>query len=126
LIVLGFWQPLVLTLVLFALLGVGNSLVDVSAFTLVPRAVADDVLARVFGVITMLWLIAVGIGAMVAPFLIDAVGLDGALIVVGALLPFLVVLLARPLAAIDSAGTPPDHHRLRLLTGTPIFAPLPG
>jgi len=126
LIALGFWQPLVLTLVLFALLGVGNSLVDVSAFTLVQRAVADDVLARVFGVITMLWLIAVGIGAMVAPFLIDAVGLDGALIVVGALLPVLVVLLARPLAAIDSAATPPDHHRLRLLTGTPIFAPLPG
>jgi MFS family permease len=126
LIVLGFWQPLVLTLVLFALLGVGNSLVDVSAFTLVQRAVADDVLARVFGVITMLWLIAVGVGAMVAPFLIDALGLDGALIVVGALLPVLVVLLARRLAAIDSAAAPPDHHRLRLLTGTPIFAPLPG
>ena len=126
LIVLGFWQPLVLTLVLFALLGVGNSLVDVSAFTLVQRAVADDVLARVFGVITMLWLIAVGVGAMVAPFLIDALGLDGALIAVGALLPVLVVLLARPLAAIDSAAAPPDHHRLRLLTDTPIFAPLPG
>ena len=126
LIVLGIWQPLVLTLVLFALLGVGNSLVDVSAFTLVQRAVADDVLARVFGVITMLWLIAVGVGAMVAPFLIDALGLDAALIVVGALLPVLIVLLARPLAAIDAAAAPPDDGRLRLLTTTPIFAPLPG
>ena len=46
-----------------ALIGVGNSLVDVAGLTLVQRAVPDDVLARVFGVIQMLWLAAMGIGA---------------------------------------------------------------
>ena len=126
LIVLGLWQPIGLALVLFALLGVGNSLVDVAAFTLVQRAVPDEILARVFGVIQMLWLASVGIGAVVAPVLIDAFGLDTALIVTGASLPLLVLLTARKLTKIDSAAAAPDSTRLRLLTSTPIFAPLPG
>ena len=36
---------------------------DVAGLTLVQRAVPDDVLARVFGVIQMLWLLTIGIGA---------------------------------------------------------------
>jgi MFS family permease len=66
LIVLGLTQSTIIALVVFALLGVGNSLVDVAAFTLVQRAVPDEVLARVFGVIQMLWLASVGIGAVAA------------------------------------------------------------
>lgn len=126
LIVLGLWQSLGLALLMFALLGVGNSLVDVAAFTLVQRAVPDDVLARVFGVIQMLWLASVGIGAVVAPILIDAFGLETAMIVTGAVLPMLVLLTARKLRRIDSAAIAPDSTRLRLLTSTPIFTPLPG
>ena len=42
-----------------------------------------------FGVIQMLWLGSVGIGAIVAPLLINWLGLEGALIVSGALLPAL-------------------------------------
>ena len=125
LIVLGLWQSLALALVLFALLGVGNSLVDVAAFTLVQRAVPDEVLARVFGVIQMLWLASVGIGAIVAPVLIDAFGLEGAMIVTGAVVP-----AARPRdepeARRDRRGSDaPDESRLQLLSSTPIFAPLP-
>ena len=126
LIVLGLWQPLAGALVLFALLGVGNSLVDVAAFTLVQRAVPDEVLARVFGVIQMMWLASVGIGAVVAPVLINALGLEGALVVTGAFLPLLVVLLGPSLVKIDSSAAAPDESRLRLLGATPIFAPLPG
>ncbi|HEU4973190.1 MAG TPA: MFS transporter [Gaiellaceae bacterium] len=126
LIALGLWQPLALSLILFGLLGVGNSLVDVAAFTLVQRAVPDEVLARVFGVIQMLWLASVGIGAIVAPALISALGLESALIVTGASLPLLVLLTSRKLTHIDSSAAAPDSTRLRLLTSTPIFAPLPG
>ncbi len=126
LIVLGLWQPIAGALVLFALLGIGNSLVDVAAFTLVQRAVPDEVLARVFGVIQMLWLASVGIGAVLAPVLIDALGLDGALIATGVFLPVLVALLGPTLVKIDARATPPDESRLRLLGATPIFAPLPG
>jgi MFS family permease len=126
LIVLGLWQPLAGALVLFALLGIGNSLVDVAAFTVVQRAVPDEILARVFGVIQMLWLASVGIGAVLAPVLIDALGLEGALIATGVFLPLLVVLLGPSLVKIDARATPPDESRLRLLGASPIFAPLPG
>ena len=126
LIVLGIWQPLVLVLLMFGLLGIGNSLVDVAAFTLVQRAVPDEVLARVFGVIQMLWLASVGIGAVVAPLLIDGFGLDTALILTGAALPLLVFLSSKKLVGIDRAAKAPDESALRLLGRTPIFAPLPG
>lgn len=126
LVVLGLWQPIAGALVLFALLGIGNSLVDVAAFTLVQRAVPDEILARVFGVIQMLWLASVGVGAVLAPVLIDALGLEGALIATGVFLPVLVLLLGRSLVKIDSLATPPDASTLRLLGATPIFAPLPG
>lgn len=126
LILLGIWQSLAPALLLFALLGVGNSLVDVAAFTLVQRAVPDEILARVFGVIQMLWLGSVGIGAMVAPLLINWLGLDGALIVTGASLPVLVLLFWRKVARIDAAAARPDPDELRILGSVPIFAPLPG
>ena len=47
--------------------------------TLVQRAVPDDVLARVFGVIQMLWLGSIGIGAAIAPLLTDWLGVEDAL-----------------------------------------------
>ena len=72
LILLGLWPELAFALVLFGARRRGNSLLDVAGFTLVQRAVPDDVLARVFGVIQMLWLVSLGIGALVAPFVVDA------------------------------------------------------
>ena len=126
LIVLGLTQSTVLALLVFALLGVGNSLVDVAAFTLVQRAVPDEVLARVFGVIQMLWLASVGIGAVAAPILISAVGVQTALVITGVALPALVLVLSPRLVRIDSAAEAPDEATLRLLGTTPIFAPLPG
>ena len=126
LIVLGTWQDAALALVLLGLLGIGNSLVDVAAFTLVQRAVPDEVLARVFGVIQMLWLSSAGIGAIVAPVLIDWLGLERALIATGASLPALVLLLGRKVARIDAAAAPPDADELRILASVPIFAPLSG
>jgi MFS family permease len=126
LVALGLSQSIVLALVVFGLLGVGNSLVDVAAFTLVQRAVPDEVLARVFGVIQMLWLASVGIGAVVAPALIGAASVETALIVTGVGLPLLVLVLAPLLVRIDSAAKAPDESTLRLLGSTPIFAPLPG
>jgi MFS family permease len=126
LVLLGIWQSIAPALLLFALLGVGNSLVDVAAFTLVQRAVPDEILARVFGVIQMLWLGSAGIGAAVAPLLINWLGFDEALIVTGALLPALVLLFWRKVARIDAAAVRPDPDELRILGSVPIFAPLPG
>ncbi len=73
-------------------MGIGSSLVDVAGLTLVQRAVPDDVLARVFGVIQMLFYATLGIGAALVPALISWLGVETALIVAGAFLPLLVVL----------------------------------
>ncbi len=107
-------------------MGFGNSLTDVSGLTLVQRAVPDDVMARVFGVVQMLWLASLGIGAALAPVLIAALGVKGALIATGALLPVLVGLLGTKIARIDAAAPAPDANELRVLGSVPIFAPLPG
>ena len=61
---------------------------------------------------------------MLAPLLIDALGIRTALIVTGALLPVLAALLWGRLAAIDARAVVPAR-RIELLLANPIFAPLP-
>jgi MFS family permease len=118
------WPNQVFVLVLLGLVGVGNTLVDVSGMTLLQRAAPEDVLARVFGVLESLLLLTTALGALVAPFLLEALGTRGALIVAGALLPVLVVPAWPRLSAIDRATTIPAE-RLDIVRANPIFAPLP-
>jgi MFS family permease len=122
----GLWPEVALALVFFGLFGLSSSVLDVAGLTIVQRSVRDDVLARVFGVIQMLWLSSMGIGAALAPVLIVWLGLEGALIATGALLPVLVALSWIPVARIDAAAPAPDPEDLRILAAVPIFAPLPG
>ena len=68
-------------------LGLGNTLVDVAGLTLLQRTCRDEVLARVFGVLESLLVGTIGIGAILAPLLIDGLGARGALIPTGAFLP---------------------------------------
>ena len=126
LIVMGVWQELAVAVAALALMGIGSSLVDVAGLTLVQRAVPDDVLARVFGVIQMLWLASIGIGAAIVPALISWLGIETAFIAVGALLPLLVLLLGAQVARIDAEAAAPEAEELRILASVPIFAPLPG
>ena len=110
-------------LLFLALVGLGNTLVDVSAFTLLQRAVPDEVLARVFGAVQSLWVATIGIGAILAPLLIAAVGVRGALLVTGALLPVLATLARRRVAELDEVPVP--ERELALLRAIDLFAPLP-
>jgi len=126
LVAIGVWPEVVVALLALALMGIGSSLVDVSGLTIVQRAVPDNVLARVFGVIQMLWLASIGIGAALVPVLVAWLGVTGAFIAVGAFLPVLVILLGAKVAKIDEAAVAPRAEELRILASVPIFAPLPG
>jgi MFS family permease len=126
LVLIGIWPEPAFAVVLFAVIGFGNSIAMVAGMTLVQRTVADEVMARVFGVIQMLVMVCMGIGAALAPALISALGIDGALIATGLFLPALVLALARSVARIDATAKTPSEEELRILTGVPIFTPLPG
>jgi MFS family permease len=118
------WPNQVFALVLLGIVGIGNTIVDVSGMTLLQRSAPDDVLARVFGVLESLLLLTTGLGAVVAPLLLNWLGTRGALVVAGALLPLVVFPAWPALAAIDRAARIPTEQ-LELLRGNPIFAPLP-
>jgi MFS family permease len=120
---IGLFPEPVPALLFLALVGLGNTLVDVSAFTLLQRAVPDEVLARVFGAVQGLWVATIGVGAIVAPLLIAAFDIRGALLVTGALLPVLAMLFRRRLAPLDAAPVPTEE--LELLRAIDLFAPLP-
>jgi MFS family permease len=106
-----------------AIVGVGNSLVDVNALTIMQRAVPDAVLGRALGALDGLMLATLGVGAVLAPVLVDAVGVKAALVITGAVLPILA-LLARPrLRAIDVVADAPDTTDL--LRRVPLLAVLP-
>ncbi len=109
-------------LVALAVLGVGNSIVDVTALTLLQRIVGNDVLGRVLGTLEGLLLAGIGLGALLAPVLIDLVGAETTLIISGAVMPALVLVSLGRLRTIDRVALRPAH--LELLRGVPIFAPL--
>jgi MFS family permease len=126
LMAIGFSQNVGVAVVAFALMGIGSSLVDVSGLTLVQRAVPEEVLARVFGVIQMIFLASIGIGAALVPALVSWLGVETSFYVAGAFLPLLVVVFGRTVARIDAQAEAPRADELRLLASVPIFAPLPG
>lgn len=106
--------------------GAGKAFFDVAGRTLLQRTVPDDVLARVFGVEEALMTAALAGGAAVAPFLVDGLGIRGALAVVGALLPVAGLLAWRVLRLLDARSRHPGPH-FELLRTVPFFrsAPLP-
>jgi hypothetical protein len=65
----------VLALGALAVIGAGNSLLDVSGFTLLQRLGDDRALGRVFGVLFTAGIAFGGVGAIVAPAAVDALGL---------------------------------------------------
>ena len=107
---------------LLALIGLGDSLVEVAGTTLIQRIAPEDVLARVFGVLGTVFSATFALGGLIAPLLIGLLGARGALVVSGLFLPAAALLAWRPLGAIEPpAGSRPQ---IALLRDIPIFTPL--
>jgi MFS family permease len=118
------WTNTAFTVVLFAAIGIGNTIVDVSSITLMQRTAEGEVLARVFGVLESLIFVTLAVGALVTPALVAAIGPRPALLVAGVLLPAVLVPLWPRLAAIDASTRVPSAP-LELLRAIPLFAQLP-
>jgi MFS family permease len=117
------WTNLGFALVLFAVIGVGNTLVDVAGMTLLQRSAGNEVLGRVFGVLESLVLGTLALGALVAPAIVAWAGPRGALVGVGVFLPLLLAPLWPMLRRIDEAAHVPEA--LAQLRAIPMFAALP-
>jgi MFS family permease len=116
------WPSLPAAVVLLAVVGAANSIEDVAAFTLLQRIVSDHVLMRVLGVAWGLVMGAVALGSVLTPAVVAGVGPRAAFIVAGALLPALVLLCWRQLAAIDREAL--ARPELAVVDRVRIFAPL--
>lgn len=118
------WLHLGIALLLVGLVGAGGVLVDVTGVTLVQRSAENEVLGRVFGALQSLVLAALAAGSVAAPALVSWLGPRGALVVVGAFLPALLVPLWTQLRQIDASARVPERP-LSILRAIPMFALLP-
>jgi MFS family permease len=116
------YEPAVLPLM--CVIGVGNALVDIGVFTLVPRLVPEELLARVFGAFESLIALTVALGSLITPFVIELLGLRGALAFLGLVAPVLVALAWRRLRAIDASIAHRDEE-IEVLKRVAMLRPLP-
>ncbi len=124
LVLLGIFPNTLVALLALGVLGVGNTLVDIAAITLLQRTAPEAVASRVFGVLESTMAASVGIGSVLAPVLVGLFGARTALISTGALLPVLAALRWRQLQAIDEGAKVPQE-RVDALRRVPFIAPLP-
>jgi MFS family permease len=122
-LVIGLFPEPPVALLLLGIVGVGVTLVDVAGLTLLQRAVPDEVLTRVLGVVQSVFVGTLGLGAILAPVLISAFEIRGAWIISGALLPVLAALFWRRLHALDAEALAPTRE-LAVLRQMPLFRPL--
>jgi CRP-like cAMP-binding protein len=91
---------------------------------LTQRLAAEDVLARVFGVQETIGILGLAAGGVVAAVLVNLLGVSGAIIAAGLVLPALAVLLRVPLGRLEAGAVVPERA-FALLRGLAMFAPLP-
>ncbi|MDQ3992743.1 MAG: cyclic nucleotide-binding domain-containing protein, partial [Actinomycetota bacterium] len=120
---IGVWPETAFAIPMLAAVGVGNTIVDVAAVTLLQRAAPEAALARVFGVLESLTWATIGLGALAAPLAVELLGERSAFVATGLFLPVLGVLSWRRLASLDASLPPPDE-RLEATRAVPLFAAL--
>ena len=105
------------------LIGLGNSLVDINAYTILQRTVPDAVMGRVFGAMESAIIGAMAGGALVMPLLIETMGIRVALAILGGAVTAIVLLALAGLRRIDlTALAPPGLELVRRIS---IFTALP-
>jgi len=124
LVLVGLAPLAAVAFVAWAVIGLGNTMVDVAGITLIQRAAPEDVIGRVFGVLEASTVGSFAAGFLVAPALIGILGIRGALIVVGAILPVLTTILWARLGVIDAGAQVPED-RLAAIRSVPFLAVLP-
>ncbi len=103
--------------------GTSNAILDVALFTLLLRTTPNADRAPVLGVLDSVAAGSQAIGGLAAPVLLAAVGIQGAIVVIGLLLP-IYSLVSWPAVRNADDETLVDPARLGRIRGDPLFAPL--
>ena len=119
----GVFAPAVVAPALLVACGIALTLMDVAGRTALQRAVHDEVLARVFGILEGLMTVCLAIGSILLPLAVAVFGIPAAAAAFAAVIPLVVVLASPGLRGIDRRANVPVRA-LALLRRLPLFAGL--
>lgn len=123
LLLVAVWPTTGAAVAVMVLIGLGNSLVDVNAFTILQRIAPKAAMSRVFGAMESAVIGGMALGALLMPALIGSIGLRWGLVAVGVGVTTSVALGARGLRRIDLTALAPPG--LELLRRVSLLAVLP-
>jgi len=122
LVLVAIWPSVGVALLVMAILGVANPLVDVNLDTMLQRLTPDRLLGRGFGTLESAYIGSMALGAALMPLLLKLVGLRWALAIIGIGVALSVVPALPRLLRLDQTLRAPAT--LPLLQAIPMFAPL--
>ena len=121
--VIGLLINPVVALLAMMVIGVSNALIDVAGFTLAQRTSPNDSRVAVLGLLDSVANAGVALGGILAPILIASLGIRGALIVTGTILPIAALLVWPALRRVDEGGEGLTRAPSSS-AACPLFAPL--
>jgi predicted MFS family arabinose efflux permease len=122
-VVIGLVPDAAIALGAMLAIGISNSLLDVAGFTLAQRTSPNAQRVAVMGLLDAAANAGVTLGAVTAPVLIVLVGLPGALVVTGAILPAAALVMWPAMRRVDETRDA-SGRQTGLIRGVPLFAPL--
>ena len=108
----------------FALMGAGETILQLTTSVSVQRDAPSDVLARVFGILEGLKMGAIALGSLAVTVLVAATSVGGALVILAATLFIFVVTGIFRLGRHDAGLPLADEAIVQRLIADPLFAPL--
>jgi MFS family permease len=118
------WTAAIAAYLGWLLIGLGYTVAEVAAKTLLQRLGSDETLGRVIGSLESARLAAMALGSISASLFFELLGIQGALLLLAGLLPVVVALSWTRLRAFE-IGAPVAEEQFQLLRGNSIFSPLP-
>jgi Cyclic nucleotide-binding domain/Major Facilitator Superfamily len=122
--VLGAAPEPVAAIALLAVVGIGNALADVGAFTLPARLADEAVMARMFAGFEAILTLGVAAGALLTPLVVDLLGVRFALVAVGLVAPLAAGAGWAALRRLDARMHVRDAD-IELLQEVPMLSALP-
>lgn len=122
-LVIGLIAHPVVAIVAMVAIGTSNALLDVAGFTLAQRTTPNDRRVAVLGLLDFAANAGAALGGIVAPALIVWLGLQGAIVAAGLILPIAAVASWPTLRRLDEGATD-SSRQAQLVRAVPLFAPL--